>query len=299
MNDKNARGGCCGGASPDAARPSNYLPETEVEIRAQVSEAYARAVELSRQGGGSCCGNAAPLGVASQTAGYTPDEMTEFQSASQSSFGCGNPLAFAALKEGQTVVDLGSGAGFDLLIASKKVGEKGHVIGVDMTDAMLEVARENLLRAKANNVELRKGTIEELPLDDASVDWVISNCVINLSPEKNKVFREIARVLRPGGRFSVSDIVAENLPADLLAQAAAYSACIGGAISETEYLAGLEAAGLRDLTVSERNVYDEAQLRGMVGNDLEALGVPRELLDSQLKHAAGKVWSAKISGRKP
>jgi len=299
MNENKPSHGCCAGKSTDASSISQLVPKDQDEVRAQVSEAYARAVELSRQGGGGCCGNAAPVSVATQTAGYTADETAAFEGAAQSSFGCGNPLAFAGVKEGQTVLDLGSGAGFDLLIASQKVGEDGHVIGVDMTDAMLEAARANARKAGAKNVELRKGTIEELPVDDASVDWVISNCVINLSPEKKKVFHEIARVLRPGGRFSVSDIVTEGLPDELQAQAAAYSACIGGAISETEYLAGLETAGLQVLTVSERNVYDEAQLRGMVGNDLEALGVPRELLDSQLKHAAGKVWSAKISGRKP
>jgi len=297
MNEKNS-GCCCRGGSKAKGRENGCAPETEEDLRAQVSEAYSSAIQRTREGGEACCSNAIPVGVAAHTAGYTSEERASFADAAQSSFGCGNPLAFAQVKEGQTVLDLGSGAGFDLLLASTKVGRRGRVIGVDMTDAMLDAARENVCRAGAENVELRKGTIEELPVDDDSVDWVISNCVINLSPEKPRVFKEIARVLRPGGRFSVSDIVVEQLPEELRSQAAIYSACIGGAISETEYLAGLQAAGLSDVTVTERSVYDETQLRGMIGNDLEALGVPREFLDAQLKNAAGKVWSAKISGRK-
>lgn len=298
MSEKKA-GGCCRGGTEPKARGTESLPKTKEGLRAQVSEAYSQAIQNTRAGGGGCCGDATAAGVAAQTAGYTSEEKAAFTDAAQSSFGCGNPLAFARVEEGQTVLDLGSGAGFDLLIASQKVGRRGLVIGVDMTDAMLEAARENILRAGVENVELRKGTIEDLPVENASVDWVISNCVINLSPEKSRVFAEIARVLRPGGHFSVSDIVVERLPEELRAQAAIYSACIGGAISESEYLAGLQAAGLLDVTVTERSVYDEAQLRGMVAGDLEALGIPSQLLDAQLKNVVGKVWSAKISGRKP
>jgi len=298
MNEKNA--GCCRGGGAEPKAPGNESsPKTKDDLRAQVSEAYSQAIQKARTGGGSCCGDATAAGVAAQTAGYTSEEKTRFTDAAQSSFGCGNPLAFVQVEEGQTVLDLGSGAGFDLLIASQKVGRRGLVIGVDMTDAMLEAARENILRAEVENVELRKGTIEDLPVEDATVDWVISNCVINLSPEKPRVFAEIARVLRSGGHFSVSDIVVEQLPEELRSQAAIYSACIGGAISESEYLAGLRTAGLLDVTVTERSVYDETQLRGMVAGDLEALGVPPQLLDAQLKNVVGKVWSAKISGRRP
>jgi len=298
MSEKNA-GCCCGGGTKPNTQGTESLPKTKDELRAQVSEAYSQAIQKARTGGGSCCGDATAAGVAAQTAGYTNEQKARFTDAAQSSFGCGNPLAFAQVEEGQTVLDLGSGAGFDLLIASQRVGPRGFVIGVDMTEAMLEAARENILRAGVENVELRKGTIEDLPVEDASVDWVISNCVINLSPEKPRVFAEIARVLRSGGHFSVSDIVVEQLPEELKTQAAVYSACIGGAISESEYLAGLQAAGLLDVTVTERSVYDEAQLRGMVASDLEALGVPPQLLDAQIESVVGKVWSAKISGRKP
>ena len=285
-------GSCCGG---DA---SFRVPDNEQEVREQVSQAYANALEQSKQREGGCCSTPVPVGVAAQTAGYSDEEKRAFDGAAQSSFGCGNPLAFVDVEEGQVVLDLGSGAGFDLLIASRKVGDGGKVIGVDMTDDMIEAARENARRAGADNIELRKGTIEELPVEDGSVDWVISNCVINLSPEKEKVFAEIARVLKPGGRFSVSDIVAEDLPQEIREAALAYSACIGGAISEPEYISGLEAAGLSSVEVTERAVYDEAQLRGMVGSDLEALGVPATLLDEKIPAAVGKVWSAKVTGRR-
>ncbi|MEN8163768.1 MAG: arsenite methyltransferase [Acidobacteriota bacterium] len=268
-------------------------------VRAQVTEAYANAITLSvKEGGNACCSNTLPAGIAAQTAGYSECEAAEYSEAAQSSFGCGNPMAFAGVKEGQTVLDLGSGAGFDLLLASRKVGPEGRVIGVDMTDAMIEVARDNIRQAGADNIEVRKGMIEELPIEDSSVDWVISNCVINLSPQKDRVFSEISRVLRSGGNFSVSDIVAEDLPDDLRQLATAYSACIGGALSETQYLAGLATAGLDELEVTERLVYDEAQIRAMVGGDLAALGVPADLLDAQLGRVVGKVWSAKITGRK-
>jgi len=187
------------------------------------------------------------------------------------------------------------------------------VIGVDMTEAMLEAARANIAAAGLTNVELRKGLVEALPVADASVDWVISNCVINLSPEKERVFAEIARVLRPGGRLRVSDIVAEDLPAALRENAQVRSACLGGAISEPEYCAGLRAAGLVDVEVPERLVYEASQLADMVcelgeegapatgcgcgcegggGLDRKAAGRVAEAL-------AGKVWSARFSARKP
>ena len=292
--DKTLKSSCCAGSpGPDV------VPGDKDAVRDQVSKAYADAVTLSvKEGGNACCSNTLPVGIAAQTAGYSDGETGEYSDAAHSSFGCGNPLAFAGVQEGQTVLDLGSGAGFDLLLAGRKVGPKGKVIGVDMTDAMIDVARDNINQAGADNIEVRKGVIEDLPVEDASVDWVISNCVINLSPLKDKVFSEIARVLRPGGRFSVSDIVAEDLPDDIRRLATAYSACIGGAISEEQYLAGLMSAGLDDLEVTERLVYDETQIRGMIGSDLAALGVPADALEAQLPRVVGKVWSAKITGQK-
>lgn len=278
------------------------MPEKSAnEIREEVSRAYTQAVEKIPEGRGSCCAPSScctPAGVAAQQAGYGEELAEVPASAQSSSFGCGNPLAFAGVRPGDTIVDLGSGAGLDLLIAARKVGEGGKVIGIDMTDAMIETAKRNIEQAGVTNVEVRKGLIEDLPVEDASVDWVISNCVINLSPEKEQVFREIARVLRPGGRFSISDIVAEGLPDWLREHAAAYSACIGGAISEDAYRSGLEQAGLTEVEVGERVVYDAAQLRDIVASDLEALGASTEILDAGIEQAAGKVWSAKFTGRR-
>ena len=291
------------------ANTSGTNAVTADSVRDSVRRAYSAAIGQAESKteagccGPSCCGpdtaTSLPTGQAAQSAGYG-NELTQVpREAAQSSFGCGNPLAFAGVEAGETVVDLGSGAGLDLLIAAQKVGPEGKVIGIDMTDAMLEAARRNIERAGASQVEVRKGMIEALPIEDASVDWVISNCVINLSPEKSKVFAEIHRVLRPGGRFSISDIVAEDLPAAVREHAAAHAACIAGALSEDEYRSGLEAVGLTDVEVSERQVYDGPQLRAIVQSDLADLGLDDASLLDAAEAAAGKVWSAKLVGRKP
>ncbi len=214
------------------------------------------------------------------------------------SFGCGNPLAFADVQPGETVVDLGSGAGYDLMVAASKVGPDGHVIGVDMTDAMIEAARANASRAGMLQVEVRKGLIEELPIADGTADWVISNCVINLSPEKHRAFEEIERVLKPGGRFSISDIVVEDLPAEIRSHAKAYAACVAGAIPENRYVAGLMAAGMTEVEVSERQVYTADQIRSFIGAEIEHLGLTPEDLEARLGALEGNIWSARFRGRK-
>ncbi len=281
--------------------PPATQEEPSREVHENVSRAYARAIEKVADGGGCCSGTSSsePAGNAAKVAGYG-DEVTEVPAAAaQSSFGCGNPLAFAGVSSGDVVLDLGAGAGLDLLLAAAKVGPEGQVIGVDMTDAMLEAARRNIADAGAANVEVREGLIEKLPVDDNSVDWVISNCVINLSPDKDKVFAEIHRVLKPGGRFSISDIVVESLPQWLREHEAAYAACISGAIPEDDYRQGLEKAGLAEVEVSERLVYDAAQLRAIVASDLDNLGLPSEEVERGLDEVVGKVWSAKLTGTKP
>ena len=266
----------------------------EQETREMVSKAYTEALKQSEtQGaGGDCCGTIATH------AGYG-SETEQFAAAAQSSFGCGNPLAFAQVQPGDVVVDLGSGAGFDLLIAAEQVGETGRVIGVDMTDEMIEAARKNAERAGVTNVEVRKGLIERLPVEDASADWVISNCVINLSPEKDRVFSDIYRVLKPGGRFSVSDMVARYLPDWIRQQSLAYTACIAGAISEEEYLAGLDAAGLVDVEVRDKIVYSKAQLRAIVEGELTADSAPADFIESACAQVEGEVWSARFVGARP
>ncbi len=273
------------------------------DVRERVSQAYAEALRRSQEepAATACCapvdGGTEPAGVAAKCADYSA-ELDAHAEAGKSSFGCGNPLAMAGVKAGETVLDLGSGAGFDLLIAADLVGPGGRVIGVDMTDAMIEAARASAAKAGYDNVEVRKGIIEELPVEDASVDHVISNCVVNLSPEKQRVFAEIQRVLKPGGRFSIFDIVAEDLPQALLDHPAAYSACVAGAIPQNDYLAGLRAAGLTDVEVAERLEYDALQLKGMIGSDLEWAGEDPSALDAALEGLAGRVASVRFVGGK-
>ena len=239
------------------------------DIRRNVSEAYAQALSGTTTSS-SCCGGAdACCSTTASLAGYVTESLGEIpQDAVENSFGCGDPLAFAEVEPGQTVVDLGSGAGIDILLAARRVGPDGHVIGIDMTDEMIDRARQNIDASGLGNVEVRKGIIEQLPIDDSSVDWVISNCVINLSPEKDRVFAEIARVLKPGGSMLVSDMVVDDLPQAMRDNEALYNGCIGGAISEVQYLQGLRDAGLVDVEVRKRFVYDAEQLAYLLGDGL-------------------------------
>ncbi len=280
-------------------------------IRESVSKAYAEAVTTADGccGGSTSCGDTSgktPKGAAAKTAGYSEAELASLPTeAAVNSFGCGNPTAFAGVKEGEVVVDLGSGAGIDLLLAAQKVGSSGKVIGIDMTDEMIDRARKAIASAGADNVEVRKGFIEDLPIDDSTVDLVISNCVINLSPEKRKVFAEIARVLKPGGRMLVSDIVVEELPWWLRRIPSVYNSCIGGAISESRYTAGLEAAGLEGIEVLDRLRYDAGQMTHLMLSEVPGrlksfvkafrLAWVVRLFAHSLE---GKIWSARFSARK-
>lgn len=273
------------------------------QIRDKVSKDYARAVEKKS----CCCKCKKPVqkGVVAKLAGYSDEDLAVLPAeAITNSFGCGNPLAFSEIKTGDVVLDLGSGAGIDLLIAARKVGPTGRVIGVDMTDAMIAKANENIKTAKITNAEVRKGIIEALPVENSSIDFVISNCVINLSPNKAKVFSEIARVLKPGGMMIVSDIIAEYLPPEIIDHPDLYSSCLSGAISEEKYLEGLKAAGLIDIQVIERLVYDTSQLEAFISSELnEAISESNRNDKATLKEwvskLKGKVWSAKIRAKKP
>jgi SAM-dependent methyltransferase len=218
-------------------------------VREVVRDRYA---QIARDGGiapsTGCCGPQ-PAQVAERI-GYSADDTTTVPEGANLGLGCGAPLAAAALQEGETVLDLGSGAGFDAFLAARAVGPSGRVIGVDMTDEMLEKARANAQRAGVTNVEFRKGYIEDLPVADASVDAVISNCVINLVPDKAAVYREVARVLRPGGRMVISDVVLDApLPAVIASDVAALTGCVAGAALRADYLATVAAAGLGNIEV--------------------------------------------------
>jgi SAM-dependent methyltransferase len=216
------------------------------ELREQVRERYAEAARGVEKGSGCGCGDGGDC--CGEDYYETGERATLPQDAVNASLGCGNPLAVAELNEGETVLDLGSGGGIDVLLSARRVGPKGTVYGLDMTDEMLALARRNAEKARATNVHFLKGLIEDIPLPAGSVDVVISNCVVNLSTDKPAVLAEIARVLRPGGRVGVSDIVAEDgLTSEDRAERGSYVGCIAGALSEQEYRSGLEVAGLVDV----------------------------------------------------
>jgi len=202
-------------------------------------------------GQASCCGTTL-VDEAFGAGLYSADEAGEVPAeALAASLGCGNPMMVAELKAGETVLDLGSGGGIDVLLSARRVGETGFAYGVDMTDEMLALARANAAKAGATNIEFRKGLIEELPLDDGAIDVVISNCVINLSTDKPAVLTEMYRVLKPGGRIGISDVVAEDeLTPEMRAERGTYVGCVAGALSRTEYLDGLATAGFTDAEVT-------------------------------------------------
>jgi len=240
-------------------------------------------------------------------ADYTAEERSGLpDDAVDASFGCGNPLAFALVRRGQTVLDLGCGAGIDLVLAADRVGTQGRVIGIDQSDAMIQRAWNNVRVSGHQNIDIRKGQIEHLTVADGSVDWVISNCVINLANDKQQVFDEIFRVLKPGGRMMVSDIVADDLPGWMRRSALLTSACVAGAISETEYIERLRHAGMDRCMVVGRNHYEPSQLAAVVRDSLPpwlastfvgcaVAGATRRLTGS----ISSRFWSARVHAMKP
>ena len=235
------------------------MSTTADELREQVRQRYAEAATAARAGGcgcaddGGCCGNAACDGEdgAFGEALYDAEQRGELpEAATLASLGCGNPTAVADLHEGETVLDLGSGGGIDVILSAKRVGATGVAYGLDMTDEMLALARQNARDAAITNVHFLKGVIEEIPLPAGSIDVVISNCVINLSTDKPAVLTEMARVLRPGGRIGITDVVAEDaLTPEERGERGSYVGCIAGALSKGEYESGLEAAGFDQISV--------------------------------------------------
>jgi len=234
------------------------------ELREAVRERYAAAAEQAARGGasccgpaeGSCCGTSALAEEEREVFGasrYGEGERAELPEAAQlASLGCGNPTAVAELREGETVLDLGSGGGIDVLLSARRVGPSGFAYGLDMTEEMLALARRNAEEAGAENVEFLRGDIEAIPLPNAAVDVVISNCVVNLSADKGQVLREVAQVLRPGGRLGISDVVADpDMEEATRRDMDAFTGCIAGALTRTEFETGLQAAGLVDVEVRE------------------------------------------------
>jgi arsenite methyltransferase len=233
--------------------------ETQGDVRTVVRERYAEAAQNSGSlcGCGSCCGGAQDVDAVAERIGYRIEDLKMIPEGANLGLGCGNPLEYAQVKAGETVLDLGCGAGFDCFLASREVGNEGHVIGVDMTAPMLEKARGNAQRVKCTNVEFRLGEIEHLPVADNTVDVIISNCVINLSPDKLQVFREALRVLKPGGRLMVSDLVLRRPLSDGLRNSVeAYVGCVAGASLKDDYLALMQEAGFREVSIVDQRVYD-------------------------------------------
>jgi len=249
--------------------PKDDLKE---QIRDRYAERARAASEAQPCGCGCSCGTNSVVEPRDEMARglYTTDETSELPAeAVLASLGCGNPIALADLHPGEIVLDLGSGGGIDVLLSARRVGPTGKAFGLDMTDEMLALARENQRKAGVDNVEFLKGEIEDIPLPDESVDVIISNCVINLSLDKDKVLSEASRVLKPGGRFAVSDVLFQGdmsvLPQSLLSDVEAWSGCIAGALEEQDFLARLKAAGFADASVQVTNVYDGSAENNMCG----------------------------------
>ena len=279
---------CCG--------ESKTVPQRPDEIKEFVKSRYGRMI--SDQKRGSCCGPGDERIEAkvAPAAGYTDEELAQVPAhAVEHSLGCGNPVALAGLQPGQTVLDIGSGAGIDVLLAARKVGPQGRVIGLDLTPEMIQVAEKNAADAGVTNAEFRLGDAENMPVESETVDWIISNCVINLAPDKEKVFREAYRVLRPGGRMLISDIVTKNLPQEIRQSAQAWAACVAGAIEEDDYLDAMRRAGFAEVEVVARLDYDEDSILAILDCS--------ERLSEELADFApalgGRIASIRVSAVKP
>src|SRR6202790_718719 len=263
-------------------------------IKDQVKNKYAEAANQVASGGSPCCGGSGNARDPITGNLYDESQISALpEEALKASLGCGNPTALAELRSGESVLDLGSGGGIDVLLSANRVGPSGKAYGLDMTDDMLALARENQRKAGAQNVEFLKGEIENIPLPENSVDVVISNCVINLSGDKDQVLREAFRVLRPGGRFAVSDVVVRgSVPADIRRNVELWVGCVAGAMEESEYRSKLRAAGFAEIEIEPTRVYSIEDARQF----LTAKGID---VDSVAPQVEGKFASAFIRAKKP
>ncbi|HAS28099.1 MAG TPA: arsenite S-adenosylmethyltransferase [Dehalococcoidia bacterium] len=270
------------------------------EIRKTVREEYAKVARGNTSccgGSSSCCGQSTAQEI-SKDIGYSDEEMNTVPEGANLGLGCGNPTAMASIKEGETVLDLGSGAGFDCFLAANRVGKRGHVIGVDMTPDMLEKARANARKGGYDNIEFRLGEIENLPVADNSADVIISNCVINLSPDKTRVFEEAYRVLKPGGRLLVSDIVLlGKLPDFVRESVVGYVGCISGAILKKDYISAIEGRGFRKVDIVDETPFPI----DCMANDPTAQAIIKEnkTTVAEIRDIENSVVSVKISAVKP
>ena len=271
------------------------------KIKKAVREGYAKIAKKEASCCSpvkSCCGGDNPSESISKSIGYTDEELKGVPEGANLGLGCGNPVALASLKQGEIVLDLGSGPGLDCFLAANKVGKTGKVVGVDMTPEMIEKARENARKGKYGNVEFRLGEIENLPVADKFVNAVISNCVINLVPDKKKVFRETFRVLKPGGRLMISDLVLlKELPDFIKNSVEAYIGCLSGAIMKDDYLNAIKAAGFREVKIIDETSFPiELMASDSTAKALiEEMKIPVE----KLKDVARSVVSIKVQGIKP
>jgi arsenite methyltransferase len=274
-------------------------------VRAYVQKKYGEAARRvgGNEGGGCCGGAATPIGAVDPITRdlYDADQGAAVPAAAlQASLGCGNPTMLAALQPGEVVLDLGSGGGLDVLLSARRVGPTGKAYGLDMTPEMLALARDNQRRAGVTNCEFLHGTIEHIPLPERSIDVVISNCVINLSTDKARVLAEAFRVLRPGGRFAVSDIVlARPLPAEAERSLRLWTGCVAGALVESDYRRLLAAAGFVDITFEPTRVYGAADIAELLGGGGSCCGVSVPVLGIDPQQYAGVVYSAFVRARKP
>jgi len=269
---------------------------SESKIQEAVKEKYAEAAKRAASGGTACCGGGAELSGCDPITRdlYTDAEEGALpEKALAASLGCGNPTALAKLQPGESVLDLGSGGGIDVILSARRVGPTGKAYGLDMTDEMLALARENQKKAGLTNVEFLKGAIENIPLAENSVDVIISNCVINLSGDKDRVLAEAFRVLKPGGRFAVSDVVVRgNVPADVRKSMELWVGCIAGALEENEYREKLARAGFEAIEIEPTRVYKTEKAREF----LAAAGLNSEIVGPQIE---GKFVSAFVRANKP
>ena len=268
---------------------------SQTDVKDVVRERYGQAARRVSEGRSCCGGDAALIGTNPITSNlYDVSEKGALpEAAVLASLGCGNPTALAQLQPGETVLDLGSGGGIDVLLSARRVGPTGKAYGLDMTDEMLALARENQKKAGVENVEFLKGEIEAIPLPDNSVDVIISNCVINLSGDKDRVLKEAFRVLKPGGRFAVSDIVTRGeVPEQIRKNVLAWAGCIAGALEESEYAGKLASAGFEAIGIEPTRIYRGEDAREF----LSGKGVN---VDEMAGHIEGKFMSAFVRARKP